>query len=61
MIKYEKYGKTLMNKKCWCGDDFSDAAVLEKLFMNFFGLMENINFIEGFVKHVEIISSWIFE
>ena len=31
MIGYEKSGKT-MDKKGWCGDDFSDAAVPEKLF-----------------------------
>ena len=60
MIRYEKYWKT-MNKKGWCCDDFSDAAVPEKLFINFFGLMENVNFIEGLVKRVEIISKWIFE
>ena len=35
MIGYEKSGKT-MDKKGWCGDNFSDAAVPEKLFINFF-------------------------
>ena len=35
MIGYENSGKT-MDKKGWCGDDFSDAAVPEKLFINFF-------------------------
>ena len=34
MIRYEKSGKT-MDKKGWCGDDFSDVAVPEKLY-NFF-------------------------
>ena len=35
MIGYENSGKT-MDKKGWCGDDFIDAAVPEKLFINFF-------------------------
>ena len=37
MIGYEKSGKT-MDKKGWCGDDISDAAVPEKLLI-FFGLI----------------------
>ena len=35
MIRYEKSGKT-MDEKGWCGDEFSDAGVPEKLFINFF-------------------------
>ena len=35
MIRYEKSWKT-MNKQGWCSDDFSDAVVPEKLFINFF-------------------------
>ena len=34
MIGYEKSGKS-MDKKGWCGDNFSDAVVPEKLFINF--------------------------
>ena len=35
MIRYENSRKT-MNKKGWCGNDFSDVAVPEKLFIIFF-------------------------
>ena len=37
MIGFENSGKKSMNNKSRCGDNFIDAAVPEKLFINFFG------------------------
>ena len=58
MIGYENSGKT-MDKKVWCGDDFSDAAVPEKLFINFFWPKWKVNSgFDGFLT--DIITHFIY-